>query len=79
MAESTKAKAEAAQQTVSCREITGIDCDFVAAADGNVVASVGYHVDQVMSLLGQHLGQAHQTGLDLAARNEIRARFAANT
>lgn len=74
MAESAKAREAAAHQTVSCREITGLECDYVAAADGNP-ASVGYHVDQVMSLLGQHLGEKHRTGLDLDERNAIRARF----
>ena len=62
-------------ETVSCREMTGINCDYVAGADGNTVATVGLHVDQVMSLLSQHMAQKHQEALDLEQRNSIRERF----
>jgi hypothetical protein len=76
VAESASAKAAAAHQTVSCSEITGLNCDYVAGADGNTVATVGHHVDQVMALLGMHMANTHQIGLGLEERTAIRARFA---
>lgn len=72
----TNGKAGAAVVTsISCREITGQDCDYVAQADGNSVSTVGYLVDQVITLLGQHMGQVHRSGLGSQERQEIRERF----
>jgi len=75
MAEKAARKGAASDGTVSCREITGINCDYVAGADGNTAATAGFHVDQVMSLLGMHMAQKHQESLGLEERNAIRAQF----
>lgn len=79
MPDSAAAKSAAAHQTVSCTEITGLACDYVAGADGNTNSTVGHHVDQVMALLGMHMANTHQIGLGVDDRNQIRAKFAQAT
>lgn len=75
MPDTAAAKRAAAHMTVSCNEITGLNCQYVAGADGNTNSTVGHHVDQVMALLSIHMGHAHQIGLGLEERNRIRDTF----
>lgn len=48
-------------QSVTCREATGLDCDYVAELDPSVdVAERGVAVDQLLAQLTTHVSRDHE-------------------
>jgi|GEM_PF-4309766 len=58
--------------SVTCREYTGLECDFVAGPDESGVGARGHVSTQVITALSMHMATVHRSALSQQDRDDIR-------